>query len=114
LDKDKALLITAAVPPEKGFHFFNDWHMPTGISANSIFDFLNALKKVDVKSLDFHLKRNDFVRWMREVIRDDVLASEFENLRDAGLAGEKIRDRLVRVTEKRCKELADAVKGLVP
>jgi hypothetical protein len=113
LDRDKALLITSSVPSEKGFHFFTGLHMPTGVFATSIFDFLDALKKVDVKSLEFHLKRNDFANWLRQVIRDDSLASEFERLRDAALTGEKMRDRLVQVTEKRCKELADALKSLV-
>jgi hypothetical protein len=46
------------------------------------------------------------------VIRDDTLANEFEKLREAGLVGEKIRDRLVQATEKRCKQLADVLKSL--
>ena len=112
IDRDKALLITSSVPAEKGFHFFTDIQKPTGTVATSIFDFLEQLKKVDSKSLEFHLRRNDFQRWLREVIRDDWLAGEFEKLRTLNLSADKLRKRLVEITEERCKHLSDAVKHL--
>jgi len=90
VDRDKALLITSSVPGEKGFHFFTNVEKPTGMFATSIFDFLEQLKKVDVKSLEFHLKRNDFQKWLREVIRDDWLAEEFEKLKALGLSADRL------------------------
>ena len=112
VDRDKALLITSSVPGEKGFHFFTNVEKPTGMFATSIFDFLEQLKKVDVKSLEFHLKRNDFQKWLREVIRDDWLAEEFEKLKALGLSADRLRIRLVEITEERCKQLSDALKHL--
>jgi 16S rRNA C967 or C1407 C5-methylase (RsmB/RsmF family) len=112
VDRDKALLITSSVPGEKGFHFFTEVQKPTGIFATSIFDFLEQLKKVDLKSLEFHLKRNDFQKWLREVIRDDWLAEEFEKLRALDLSADRLRVKLVEVTEERCKQLSDALKHL--
>jgi len=112
IDRDKALLITSSVPTEKGFHFFTDIQKPTGAFATSIFDFLEQLKKVDLKSLEFHLKRNDFQKWLREVIRDDWLAEEFEKLRALELSADKLRKRLVEITEERCKQLSDELKHL--
>ena len=112
VDRDKALLITSSVPVEKGFHFFTELQKPTGIFATSIFDFLEQLKKVDLKSLEFHTRRGDFSKWLKEVIKDDSLSSEFEKLRSLSLAGEKLRTRLVDLVDKRCKELAGALKGL--
>jgi hypothetical protein len=100
------------VPTEKGFHFFTDLQKQTGIYATSIFDFLEQLKKVDLKSLEFHLKRNDFQKWLREVIRDDWLADEFEKLKTLDLSADKLRKRLVEITEERCKQLSDALKHL--
>jgi hypothetical protein len=111
LDRDKALLITSSVPVEKGFHFFTGIRKPIGIFSRSIFEFAVQLRKVDVKSIEFHLKRNDFAKWLREVVKDDALANEFEKLQHVEVSGEKLRARLVAVTEKRCRELADAVKG---
>ena len=112
IDRDKALLITSSVPAEKGFHFFTDIQKPTGILATSIFDFLEQLRKVDLKSLEFHFKRNDFSKWLREVVRDDWLANEFEKLHAVELSADRLRSRLVEVTEERCKELAEAMKRL--
>jgi len=111
IDRDKALLITSSVPVEKGFHFFTAIKQPLGIFATSIFEFADQLKKVSLESLEFHLKRNDFARWLRDVIRDDTLANEFEKLQRLELASEKLRGKLVEITEKRCKELAEALKG---
>jgi hypothetical protein len=112
LDRDKALLITSSVPVEKAFHFFTDIRKPTGVFSTSIFEFADQLGKVDVRSLEFHLKRNDFTKWLRGVVKDEALANEFEKLQRVEMTGEKLRGRLVAVTEKRCRELADAVKAI--
>jgi Asp-tRNA(Asn)/Glu-tRNA(Gln) amidotransferase C subunit len=112
LDRDNALLITSSVPVEKGFHFFTAPGKPTGQFATSIFEFLEAVKKVDLKSVEFHLKRNDFSKWLRDVIKDDTLASELEKLRTLELSGEKLRDRIVEMIEVRCKELAEVLRRL--
>ena len=112
IDRDKALLITSSVPGEKGFHFFTDVEKPIGIVATSLFDFLEQLKKVDLKSLEFHSKRNDFQKWLREVIRDDWLADQFEKLHALDLSADKLRVRLVQITEERCKQLSDELKHL--
>jgi hypothetical protein len=114
LDRDRALVITSSVPVEKGFHFFTDLREPTGIFATSIFDFEEALRKVDLKALEFHENRGDFSRWLREVIRDDTLADELEKIRSLKLTGEKLRAKVVETTEQRCKELADVLKSLAP
>jgi hypothetical protein len=112
LDRDKALLITSSVPVEKGFHFFTEIRKPTGMFATSIFEFVDELKKVDLKSLEFHTQRNDFSKWLREVVRDDWLAKEFEKFQTLELTGDTLRARAVEITEKRCKELAEVLKGL--
>ena len=114
LDRDKALLITSSVPVEKGFRFFTDIHRPTGTFATSIFDFAEQLKKIELKSLEFHMKRGDFSKWLSDVIKDEALSHEFEQLRSLGLAGEKLRTRIVVLVDRRCKELATALKTLAP
>ena len=109
-DRGTALLITSSLPVEKSFHFFTDINKPTSTFARSIFDFADKLKKVDSKSLEFHLKRNDFSRWLKDVIRDDWLANQFEKLQQQPLPGEKLRSKLVDLAENRCKELAGVLK----
>ena len=114
VSRDKALLITSSVPVEKGFHFFTDLHKPTGIFATSIFEFAEQLKKVDLNSLEFHMKRGDFAKWLKDVIKDDTLSVEFEKLRSLGLGGERLRAKLVGAVDKRCKDLATELKSLAP
>jgi hypothetical protein len=112
VDRDQALLITSSVPVEKGFHFYSDIRKPVGIFATSIFEFADQLKNVDLKSLEFHNQRNDFTKWLREVIRDDWLAAQFEKLQTLKLSGEKLRAKAVEVTDRRCKELTAALSSL--
>lgn len=112
VDRDKALLITSSVPVEKAFHFFRELGKPLGVFATSIFEFSDELKKVDLKSLEFHMERNDFSKWLKEVVRDDWLANEFERLQSLKLTSEKLRAKVADTTEKRCKELAETLKGL--
>jgi hypothetical protein len=111
LDKGTALRIASSVPSEKGFHFFTEIGSDTGTTATSIFDFTDQLKKVDLKSLEFHALRNDFSRWLKEVIQDDMLASEFEKMHAKGLMGERLRDRLTSLAAKRSKELTSVLKS---
>ena len=103
-------VISPSVPVEKRFHFFTDLNKPTGIYATSIYDFLDTLKKVDLESLEFHFERNDFSRWLREVVGDNSLADDFEKRHALDLSGEKIRSNLVEITEKRCKDMSNALK----
>ncbi|HXX72832.1 MAG TPA: DUF5752 family protein [Candidatus Acidoferrales bacterium] len=112
LDREALTRVTSAVPVERAFHFFADFRKPLGIYASSIFDFAEKLKKVDLQSLEFHLKRNDFSNWLNEVIHDEWLANEFEKVRNLPASGEKLRTQLVTVTEKRCKELMQALKDI--
>lgn len=83
---------------------------PTGTYACSIFDFADELKKIDSSSLEFHLKRNDFANWLKDVIHDDWLANEFESLQQQPLAGEKLQGKMAALAENRCKELVNILK----
>gem|GEM_PF-1976185 len=112
VDRDRALLITSSVPVEKSFHFFTDVRKPVGMFATSIFEFADQLKNVDARSIEFHIQRNDFTKWLREVVRDDWLAAQFEKLQQLKLTGEKLRAKVVEVTDGRCRELTAALSGI--
>jgi len=107
-DADGPSVIRFPVPVEKAFYFFTDVGEPTGICSTSIYDFLEQLKQVDLKSLQFHFARHDFSRWLRDVVQESELADDFDGLHAVELSGEEIRMGLVELAEKRCKELADA------
>lgn len=84
---------------EKPFYFFTDYGRYTGILASSITSFLEAVTVVEAKSLEFHLYRRDFERWMRDVIQAPLLAEEVAALRKQGLRGEELRSGLIRVVK---------------
>src|ERR1700730_10415632 len=51
--------ILREVSPDKGFFFYIDEHVPAGVSAYSLGQFLEKLKSVELMSIQFHLPRCD-------------------------------------------------------
>ncbi|MDY6965919.1 MAG: sugar phosphate nucleotidyltransferase [Halobacteriota archaeon] len=54
----------------------------TGFVANGIEEFVAILRKVDQRSIDYHLRENfnDLAQWIRYVFRDEELADEIEKI----------------------------------
>jgi hypothetical protein len=82
------------VPREKAFYFFTSIGNYTGESASSLREFGEKVKLVNVKSLEFHLGRNDFEKWATEVLEDKDLAAKIVRLQTIGLTGDLLRNRL--------------------
>jgi len=92
-------------PREKAFYFFTSIGNYTGISAASLNEFVERISEVNVKSLEFHLYRGDFEKWMAEVVRDDELSNEVKRLQKFNLMGDALRNQLSAVVSKRLKRL---------
>ncbi len=90
---------------KEAFYFFTSIGNFTGRSATSLEDFVEEIKEVDARSLEFHLKRRDFEKWIVDVLRDKKLAKEIRNLRNQKLAGKPLRNSLHRIVSRRYKEL---------
>ncbi len=82
------------VPREKAFYFFTSIGNYTGESASSLKEFAEKVKLVNIKSLEFHLGRNDFEKWATEVLEDKELAGKILRLQRSGLSGDSLRNRL--------------------
>jgi len=82
------------------FSFYSGLDRPLGVQAHSLLEFLEAVRKVEVGSLEFHLERGDFERWIREVLGLAFLSSRISSLRKEGVKGEELRKRLVGVLEE--------------
>lgn len=93
------------VPAEKGFTFFYEFARPTGIAAHSLEEFCQALKKVSLRSIRFHLERGDFERWISQVVGDEELAGRIKQLASQNYKGEVLRRGLVSLIEDRVEEL---------
>ncbi|MCX8170518.1 MAG: DUF5752 family protein [Candidatus Bathyarchaeota archaeon] len=93
------------MPADKEFKFFHMFASPTGIAAGSLQEFYESLKKVSAESIDFHMKRGDFERWIANVIGDLELAARIGNLPREWENKEDLRRTLLTLLEERIKEL---------
>ncbi len=100
--------ILRTVPREEAFYFFTSIGNYTGQSAASLDEFLLKVKDINIKSLEFHLYREDFERWIALTLSDAKLAAEIKGLREMKVVGNAIRDRLYFSVSRRLKELKTA------
>ncbi|MGC9345883.1 MAG: DUF5752 family protein [Candidatus Bathyarchaeales archaeon] len=99
--------ILRTLPREKAFYFFTSIGNYTGESAASLKEFLEKINEINVKSLEFHLYRGDFEKWIAEVLEDKELASEIGELQKFNLTGEALRDQLYATVSKHLKYLTN-------
>ncbi|MGB9676508.1 MAG: DUF5752 family protein [Candidatus Bathyarchaeales archaeon] len=92
--------ILKTFPREKAFYFFTSIGNYTGESAASLKEFMKKIKEVNVKSLEFHLYRGDFEKWISEVLEDKELAEAIKKLRDLKCSGDTLRSHLYNIVSK--------------
>jgi len=99
--------VYTALPQEKCFHFYTGIGPDkfTKMSACSLSDFKEKTKRVDTKSLEFHVQRGDIAKWCKDVLHDAELTKEFERLRKSSVHGEALRNRISELTEARIESL---------
>jgi hypothetical protein len=102
---DTASKILRTVPREKAFYFFTSIGNYTGTSASSLKEFMEKINEVNVKSLEFHLNRGDFEKWMSEVLQDTELAGDIKKLLKLNLTANSLRDQLSFTISRRFKRL---------
>ena len=77
-------------PPKKevvsewGFYFYEGIGKPLYESAFNPQDLREKIRKVPVASLEFHQKRGDFAKWIRNVFKDIRLAEAIEKIDKTG------------------------------
>ncbi|MDH5782109.1 MAG: hypothetical protein OEZ35_00370 [Candidatus Bathyarchaeota archaeon] len=77
-------------PPKKevvsewGFYFYEDAGKPLYEAAFNPQDLGEKIRRVPVASLEFHQKRGDFARWIRNVFKDIQLAEAIEKINKTG------------------------------
>jgi hypothetical protein len=99
--------ILASVQSDKAFYFYLDIGLPMDASATNLKEFGATLKTVDIKSLEFHVKRGDFEKWVY-FLGDGELAKSLIKIRDKNLSGERLRADLVGVVQTRIRQLERA------
>ena len=102
--KGLAERILSPVSHERAFFFYEQVGRPLDAVAHSLKEFGEKLKTVDVGSIQFHLERGDFEKWVY-MLGDAELAKSLVKLKKTALAGEKLRTEIVRVVQTRLKQL---------
>ena len=103
----EASRIFRRLPKEQAFYFFTSVGNYTGESAASLEEFIEKIKEVNAKSLEFHLSRGDFEKWTADVLQDTELAGDIKRLQKLNLTGNSLRDQLNFTISRRFKHLTD-------
>ena len=72
------------VASEWGFYFYEDVNKPLFEAAFNLEDLWEKIRKIPVASLEFHQKRGDFARWIRDVFKETQLAERIEKIYNVG------------------------------
>ncbi|MEM2107390.1 MAG: DUF5752 family protein [Candidatus Bathyarchaeia archaeon] len=104
IDRDLARKILSKVPQEKAFNFYIEIDKPLMISSDSLTDFCERIKNIDVKSIEFHSSRGDFELWIH-FLGDVELAKRLRFIREMNLTGEELRKEIYETVKSRCEEL---------
>lgn len=101
--------LRAALPSGKRFYFHDGSGRYLGRVASNLWEFLLNLELLPLDSLQYHLGRGDFARWVGEVLRDQELARWILRLAHRSLAGDELRQTLVAIVRERYNELDSLV-----
>ncbi|MCW4052826.1 MAG: DUF5752 family protein [Candidatus Bathyarchaeota archaeon] len=96
---------------EKSFYFFTSVGNYIGESASSLEEFLEKVKLVDIRSLEFHRSRGDFERWLREVWGHEKLAKTLKKIERLKLDGEELRTQILNATLRFLKSRKGKIQG---
>ncbi|MEM3010719.1 MAG: hypothetical protein QXE76_02815 [Candidatus Bathyarchaeia archaeon] len=110
----QAQILFDKVPSQKCFHFFLGIgpDKSLGVSACNLWELKEKVETVDVRSLEFHVSRGDLEKWCRDVLGEDKLAAQITHVRQLGLKGMSLRNKLSEIIYNRIKELAKPFENL--
>lgn len=104
IDGDLARKILSKVSQEKAFNFYIEIDKPLMISSDSLTDFCEKIKNIDVKSIEFHSSRGDFELWIH-FLGDVELTKRLKLIREMNLTSEELRKEIYETVKSRCEEL---------
>ncbi|MGC9084886.1 MAG: glycoside hydrolase family 57 protein [Thermoproteota archaeon] len=90
---------------EKEFRFALSKDVELGIAVRGYLDFLDALRRVSVVSLEHHTYNTDLENWFLSCLKDEETAREISKLRRKKARGEKLRKELLRIIERKIKKI---------
>lgn len=110
LDKATVSKIMRTVSRREGFEFYKALGESSGKVATSLTDFLDKMGSVDIRSVNFHSKRQDFEKWVRDILGDVELSRRLGRTRREA-HGEQLRKEIMQVLRSRIDELKGILVG---
>jgi alpha-amylase len=105
LESNKKIVeILRTVPYEKGFHFYTALGHFTRETATSLDAFEMKLQVVPMDSVNFHLQRGDFQKWIEDTLGDIELAKRVSLIK-LTLPVEDLLKELLAIVQTRITEL---------
>jgi len=105
LSREEVSKILGTTTYDRAFYFHDGIGKPNGEFAISLSDLCNKINTVSGESLAFHLKRQDFQKWISEVIGDIELAQRMDKIQ---VKDNALRSTLHAFVSNRIKELQDS------
>jgi alpha-amylase len=95
------------LPAGMGFTFSYVFARSSGLTVNSLDEFYSALKTIKVSSIQYHMERGDFERWLSQVVGDNKLAAQIATVNSSKrkLKGEALRRKILAIFKRRLTEL---------
>lgn len=82
----------------KQFFFFSSSSgQYTGESILFVEELAEKIKKIEIRTIEFHFHNRDFEKWIVDVFRNEELASAISSLHEKDLKGETLRNELYNV-----------------
>ncbi|XHH10293.1 MAG: DUF5752 family protein [Candidatus Bathyarchaeia archaeon] len=100
--------ILCTLPFEEGFHFCLEGGNYTGITATSIHEFTEKLRIIDQNSIDFHMQRKDFQKWIQNEFCDKDLPKQIDEIQKERVASEALRQKLLSTVDMYIKNRSNA------
>lgn len=95
---------------QQAFYFHTSIDNYTGHKAHSLKEFEQEICKVSQKSLEFHLCREDFEKWIRFSLKEEGLANKVEALRKQKIKGKLLRNWLYTHIKRHNKTAKKPIK----
>lgn len=112
---EKPLALSKRAPEDDAFHFVKaiSFVFPTKYIVNDLEEFSDALKKVTIDSLYYHIfesrlrlenETNDFSNWIRNSAENEKLAEDIERLDPYTYTLEELRGKIIKMIKNRTKK----------
>lgn len=88
----------------EAFHFYIGIGKPINKTATSLMDFVEKLRTVDVRSVNFHFQRQDFEKWLKDTVGDDQLSRRIGGI-ERKISGEALRNEIIKIIKGRADEI---------